>query len=506
MNISDWIERQAGFAPDKTAIRYEGQEISYAGLADRIGAAAWALKHELGVKPGDRVAHLGLNSPEMLVLLFACAQMGAIFTPLNWRLAPPEHAYILGHSGASVLIADSAFIEHVERIGTIVQGVPLACIGSPPPGWQDWNVLVDSAQSRDHPEGSYGDPVILVYTSGTTGRPKGAVLTQSNLFWNAVNSAHMHDMSGADHVLTTIPLFHVGGMNVQTLPCLHVGGTVTLHGRFDPGETLRAIERDRPDLTVLVPAQMSALIAHPDWETADLSSLRVVTTGSMIVPVPLIEKLHRRGLPVIQVYGSTETAPVVVYQKRADAERKLGSTGRAGLHSEIRLVDKQFQDVPVGTRGEILVRGPQVMREYWRDPQATAEALRDGWYYSGDIGHLDEEGWLYIDERKRDVIISGGENIYPAELEAILAECEAIAEAAVVGQADEKWGEIPVAVVVLREAGVMDREAVLALFGSRIARYKHPRDVRFLEALPRNVMGKVQKFLLREMLDEGVGA
>jgi fatty-acyl-CoA synthase len=506
MNLSDWIVRQAGFAPGKTAIRYRGAETSYAALAQRIEAAAWALKHELGVSRGDRVAHLGLNSPEMLVLLFACARMGAIFTPLNWRLAPPEHAYILGNSGASVLIADHDFVGHVERIGTIVQGVPLASIGPSPHGWQDWNVLVDSAQSRDPAEGSYGDPVLLVYTSGTTGRPKGAVLTQSNLFWNAVNSAHMHDLTGDDHVLTTIPLFHVGGMNIQTLPCLHAGGAVTLHGRFDPGETLAAIARDRPDLTVLVPAQMSAVIAHPDWKTADLSSLRVVTTGSTIVPVPLIEAFHERGLPVIQIYGSTETAPVVVYQTRADAKRRVGSTGRAGLHSEMRLVDKQCTDVPAGTRGEILIRGPQVMREYWNDPQATAEALREGWYYSGDIGHLDDEGWLYVDERKTDVIISGGENIYPAELEAVLAECDLIADSAVVARPDEKWGEVPVAAVVLRDAGALDREAVLALFGDRIARYKHPRDVLFLDALPRNVMGKVQKFRLREMLAEGAEA
>ena len=500
MNISDWIERQAGFTPDKLAIRFEAAEITYAALAKRIEAAAWALKHELGILPGDRVAHLGLNSPEMLVLLFACARMGAIFTPLNWRLAPPEHAYILGHSGASVLIADCEFVRHVEKIGTIVQGMPLASIGPPPHGWQDWNVLVDSAQSRDDCDGSQEDPVLLVYTSGTTGRPKGALLTQANLFWNAVNSIHMHDLTGDDHVLTTIPLFHVGGMNVQTLPCLHAGGTVTLHARFDPVETLTAIERDRPSLTVLVPAQMSALLALPEWETADLSSLRVVTTGSMIVPVPLIEKLHQRGLQVIQIYGSTETAPVVVYQKRADAESRLGSTGRVGLHSEMRLVDKEFADVPAGTRGEILIRGPQVMREYWGDPQATAETLRDGWYYSGDIGHIDKEGWLYIDERKKDVIISGGENVYPAELEAVLAECEQIAEAAVVARPDEQWGEIPVAAVVLREADRMDREAVLALFGSRIARFKHPKDVLFLDALPRNAMGKVQKFLLREIV------
>jgi fatty-acyl-CoA synthase len=205
---------------------------------------------------------------------------------------------------------------------------------------------------------------------------------------------------------------------------------------------------------------------------------------------------------MVQIYGSTETAPVVVYQTQANAERKLGSTGRAGIHSEIRLVDKQYNEVPAGTRGEILVRGPQVMREYWGDPAGTAEALRDGWYHSGDIGHLDEEGWLYVDERKKDVIISGGENIYPAELEAVLAKCEAIAEAAVVARADEQWGEIPVATVVLREAGAMDCEAVLALFGSRIARFKHPKDVLFLEALPRNVMGKVQKYLLREIVAE----
>jgi fatty-acyl-CoA synthase len=390
MNLSHWIDRQAGFTPDKPAIRFEGREITYAALAARIEAAAWALKHELGVLAGDRVAHLGHNSPEMLILLFACARMGAIFVPLNWRLVPPEHAFILGHSGASVLIADSEFVGHVEEIGTIVHGMPLACIGAPPDGWQDWNVLIDSAQSHDESVGTYDDPVLLVYTSGTTGRPKGALLTQSNLFWNSVNSTHMHDMTSSDHVLTTIPLFHVGGMNIQTLPCLHAGGTVTLHARFDPAETLSAIAEDRPSLTVLVPAQMSALMSLPDWHTADLSALRFVTTGSMIVPVSLIEKFHERGLPMVQIYGSTETAPVVVYQTRADAERKLGSTGRAGLHSEIRLVDKQFNDVSAGTRGEILIRGPQVMREYWGDPRATAEALRDGWYYSGDSRRAQE--------------------------------------------------------------------------------------------------------------------
>jgi fatty-acyl-CoA synthase len=313
----------------------------------------------------------------------------------------------------------------------------------------------------------------------------------------------MHDLTGDDHVLTTIPLFHVGGMNIQTLPALHAGATVTLHPRFDPAATLRAIARDRPTLTVLVPAQMLALFDLAEWESADLSSLRFVTTGSTIVPVPLIERLHERGVKVIQIYGSTETAPVVVYQTLADSERKLGSTGRAGLHSEMRLVDDAGVEVGPGERGEVLISGPQVMREYWGDPAATREALRDGWFHSGDIGHLDADGWLYVDERKKDVIISGSENIYPAELEAVLAACDAIAESAVVARPDGKWGEVPVAAVVARDTRGLDRGDVLALFEGRIARFKHPRDVVFLTALPRNAMGKVQKFRLREIVAEG---
>ncbi len=220
------------------------------------------------------------------------------------------------------------------------------------------------------------------------------------------------------------------------------------------------------------------------------------------MPVPPIRRLHERGVKVIQVYGSTETAPVVVYQTGDDAERRIGSAGRAGLHSEMRLVDEAGNEVPPGERGEILIRGPQVMREYWGDPNGTAAALRDGWFHSGDVGHLDGDGWLYVDERKKDVIISGGENIYPAELEAVLAECDAIAENAVVARRDGKWGETPVAAVVLRRDGELDRDAVLALFEGRIARYKHPRDVVFMPALPRNAMGKVQKFRLREIVAE----
>ncbi|MEE8445209.1 MAG: long-chain fatty acid--CoA ligase [Alphaproteobacteria bacterium] len=500
MNLSDWIERWADTAPDRVAVRFAGEEIGYAALARRISAAARVLDGELHVRRGDRVAHLGYNSLEMLVLIFACARTGAIFTPLNWRLAPPEHAFIVEDSGAGLLIAEPEFAGHVAAIGEAAARITCVSLGAASGDWLSWPALV-AAQDSDHEANASGDdPLLLVYTSGTTGRPKGVVLTQDALYWNALNSTAMHELTEADHVLTAIPMFHVGGINIQTLPVLHAGGTVTLHPRFDADAVLEAIERDRPSLCVLVPPMMAALLDHPRWETADLSSLRVVTTGSSIVPLPLIRGFHARGLPVIQVYGSTETAPIATCLSRADAEAKIGSGGKAAMHCDMRLVDDAGAEVAPGQPGEILIRGANVMREYWGNRAATAEALRDGWFHSGDIGHLDADGYLYIDERKGDMIISGGENIYPAELEAVLAECPEVAECAVVARPDERWGEVPVAVVAPRDGAAIDKQAVLGLFKGRIARFKHPKDVLFLDALPRNAMGKVQKFRLREIL------
>ena len=496
MKLSDWIEERA--AEDRIAVRFAGAEITYAALGRRIRAAARALEQALSVRRGERVAHLGYNSLDMLVLLFACARTGAIFTPLNWRLAPPEHGFILEDSGASVLIAEPAFAGHVAAIGEAAASITRVSLGAAPEGWLSWPELLPRDDNHE-PAGGAGDPVLLVYTSGTTGRPKGALLTQDALYWNALNSADMHELSDADHVLTVIPMFHVGGLNIQTLPVLLAGGTVTLHPRFDADAVFEAIERDRPTLCVLVPPMMAALLGHARWAAADLSSLRMVTTGSSIVPLPLIRGFHARGLPVIQVYGSTETAPIATCLARADAQARIGSAGRPARHCEVRLIDGDGGDAAPGQAGEILIRGPNLMREYWGNGAATAAALRDGWFHSGDIGHLDADGYLYVDERKADMIISGGENIYPAELEAVLAECPRIAECAVVARPDQRWGEVPVAVVAPREGEVIDRDAVLGLFEGRVARFKHPKDVLFLAALPRNAMGKVQKFRLREM-------
>lgn len=506
MDISGWIDKWAASSPDKVAIRFEGAAITYGELAARISSLALAMRRELAVAAGDRVAHLGLNSPDMLVLLFACARLGAILTPLNWRLAAPEHDYMLRQSGARIVFADRDFQDHVDGLEALAGESRRVCLEAAPPrpGWIDFASLVRGGERDDDFEPlPANSPLLIVYTSGTTGRPKGAVLTHEALDCNARNSVAAHGLVSSDHILSTLPMFHVGGLNIQTTPALYAGATVTLHRKFDAAAALRAITGERPTLTVLVPAQMAAIIDHPDWPGADLSSLRMLTTGSSIVPTHLIDAWHQRGVPVVQIYGSTETAPYAIHQTRDQAFSTVGSTGKAAKYCDIRLVDEQGRDAAAGVRGEILVRGANVMTGYWDDPGSTAEALRGGWFHSGDIAYQDDDGFFYVVDRKKDMIISGGENIYPAELEAVLHAHGDIGEAAVVGRADRRWGEIAVAVIVAREGSDLTKSAVLALFEDRLARYKHPRDVIFTAALPRNAMGKIVKYKIREMVASG---
>jgi fatty-acyl-CoA synthase len=501
MELSAWLERWADFQGAKTAVEFEGGEISYEALAARAARLARALKSGLAIGRGDRVAFLGYNSPEYLALLFACARLGALLVPLNWRLAAPEHRYMLGDCGASALLVEPDFLAHAEALRRELPDCRFVSLGAAPEGWLAWEALLADAKGDDrNSRVDLASPLLVVYTAGTTGRPKGAVLSQAALQWNAVNATAMHDLTSADRVLTTLPMFHVGGLNIQTLPALHAGAAVILHRRFELEAAIAAIAQARPSLTVMVPAQLKAFLEHPDWPRLDLSSLRAVATGSTIVPAPLIEAWQARGVPVIQVYGSTETAPIAVHQRIADAFDTVGSTGKPALHCEARIVTREGREAGPGERGEILVRGPNVMFEYWGDPRATAAALQDGWFHTGDIGHRDERGNYYVDERKNDLIISGSENIYPAELEAVLAECPAIAEAAVVARPHERWGEVPVAVVVARKGEALGREAVLALFRDRLARFKHPHDVIFVDSLPRNAIGKVLKYRVREMV------
>ena len=541
------IERHARRTPHNTALHFAGDDISYGQLWQRIEAATITLVAQ-GVKPGDRVAWLGLNDPTQLVLLFALARLGAILLPLNYRLALPELAAIMAHAGVSLIVADdhhtvmidalfaeshrdSAGLQEPVNERPKVQGALKPRIASAGIKLLDAKRLcaptgsMPSAVDASQLAGTCASPVLLVYTSGTTGKPKGALHTQAGLMANCVISGDAHAFTCDDHVLTVLPLFHVGGLCIQTLPALYAGATVTLHARFDAGAWLADVQARRPSMSVLVPATLRAVIEHPNFADTDLSSLRLLNAGSSTIPASQIAAFHARGVPVCQVYGATETGPVSIYLKREDAVQRAGSAGRAGLHVKARLVDvnadalgrgatghgatangqkshegqegQEGQDVTPGAVGELWIRAPNVMREYWNDP--ANPAFQHGWFHTGDLARCDDDGFYWVVGRSKDMIISGGENIYPAEIENVLADCPLILEAAVIGQPDAKWGEVAVAVVVKKLGVSMDEAGVMQLFDGKLARFKHPRRVLFMDSLPKTALGKVQKSGLAEL-------
>ena len=500
MDLSDLIERNAAFTPDKPATVFEDEILSYAALNARIEQTARALKTELRVSRGDRVAVLSLNRPDYLVLLYACARLGAMLVPLNWRLAVAEQLFILLDASVKVLVLEQAFAEILPALGKQLPDTRIVGLDFAPPKGTAFDALLAQAHGDGrNPHTDLTCPLLIVYTSGTTGRPKGAVLRQEALLWNAVMSQHMHGLTSEDHVLTVLPFFHVGGLNIQTTPALHFGATVTIHARFTPDTTLAAIARDRPTLTVLVPATIQAVTDHPDWLSTDLSSLKAISTGSTIVPPHLIERFVARGVPVLQVYGSTETCPVAVYTRFGGDLSRVGSTGLPGLCCEAVVIDDAGVELPLDTPGEIAVRGPNVFSEYWGNEEATREALHDGWYRTGDIGLRDADGYFWVHDRKKNLIISGGENIYPAEVERVLLEHPDVVECGVVGRPDPRWDEVPVAYVIRRSGCLIEAESLKAHVLTQLARFKVPRDIIFVDDLPRTALGKVQHFMLRQL-------
>jgi fatty-acyl-CoA synthase len=500
VDLCSLIERNAAFAPDKTAIAFEGKRLSYAEFAARIERTATALKGELGVGRGDRVAILSLNRPDYLVLLYACARLGAILVPLNWRLAVAEQLFILSDAGAKVLMLEEAFSGMLAELGQTAPGPSVVGLDfTPPAGTSFEALLARSSGTSRNPHTDLSCPLLIVYTSGTTGRPKGAVLRQNALFWNGVMSQHMHNMTSDDHVLTVLPFFHVGGLNIQTTPALQLGATVTVHARFTPDTALATIEQDRPTLTVMVPAVIQAVSEHPAWAAADLSSLKAVATGSTIVAPHLIERFVARGVPVLQVYGSTETCPIAVYTRLGGDLSRTGSTGLAGLCCEAKVIDRAGNELPAGTPGEIAVRGPNVFFEYWGNEGATREALHDGWYRTGDIGLYDADGYFWVRDRKKNMIISGGENVYPAEVERVLLEHPDVSECAVIGRPDPRWDEVPIAYVIAKSGCRLEAEELRVHLQAQLARYKVPREIVFVADLPRTALGKVQHFLLKQL-------
>ena len=503
MDLSDLIARNAAFTPDKSALIFEGERLSYRAFYEHIERAAHALNAEFGVSRGDRVAILSLNRPDYLVLLYACARLGAMLVPLNWRLAAAELTFILSDASPKVLLLEHAFAGILPAFETALPDMRLVGLDFEPRGASFNALLQNSVHVVPDPDVDLSCPLLIVYTSGTTGRPKGAVLTQQALLWNGVMSQHMHALISDDHVLTVLPFFHVGGLNIQTTPALHHGATVTIHARFAPDAALAAIARDRPTLTVLVPATIQAMTDHPAWPSTDLSSLKAISTGSQTVPPHLIERFAARGVPVLQVYGSTETCPIAVYTRLGGDLSREGSTGLRGLCCDARVVDDPGVELAPEASGEIVVRGPNVFSGYWGNEEATRDVLRDGWFRTGDIGSVDSDGYFYVHDRKKNIIISGGENISAAEVERALLEHPDVADCGVVGRPDSRWNEVPVAYVVPRAGGSINAETLQAHMLARLARFKVPRDFVFVDDLPRTALGKVQHFRLKELAGEG---
>lgn len=508
MNIADWIEKWAHTAPEKIALRFEGEEYTYPQMNAAIKANARMLRQQLGIKPGDRVAYLGQNHPQVLLLMFACARLGAIFVPLNWRLAAREHLRMLQDCGAAVLFVDDLYLEQSAGFPAELPDCRCVAVNSGQGGKKDgdgaWpclrELLAASEEGADrYPDIGPENPLLIIYTSGTTGFPKGAVLTQDAVQTNAHNCVLLHEMTCRDVILTMLPLFHVGGLNIQTTTGFYAGACIILQRIFEPQKVLDTLANDGVTLTVILPAHMPALRALPGWEDAKLS-LRAVLTGSSYIPDEMVRYWHGRGIPLLNMYGASETAPVAIHQSVSNAFATAGTIGFPAMHCEIRVVNVLGEDCPTDVPGEILVRGKNVMIRYWGNEKASCEALCEGgWFRTGDIGYVDAKGCYRIIDRKKDMIISGGENIYPTELENTLLDHPEIVEAAVVGRPDPRWGEVPVAIVVRREGSRLDKAGVLEWFVGRLGSYKHPKDVMFVDALPRNEMRKVLKHVLRDV-------
>ncbi|MER5718262.1 long-chain fatty acid--CoA ligase [Streptomyces sp. NPDC002132] len=489
--LGSWPARRARKTPHRTALIHGERPTDYAALHRRTTSLAHALRAR-GVRRGDRVAYLGPNHPSYLETLFATGALGAVFVPLNTRLAGPEIAYQLADSGAKVLV-------HGPASAALVAGLP---------GSTDVRAYVEvgaeyeealaaaDVEPFDEPVGP-DDTCVIMYTSGTTGRPKGAMLTHGNLTWNAVNVLVDTDLIADERALVTAPLFHTAGLNMLTLPVLLKGGACVLVEAFDPQTTFDLVERHRITFMFGVPTMFDQLARHPHWPDADLSSLRILTCGGSPVPTPLIAAYQERGLTFLQGYGMTEAAPGTLFLDAEHAVSKAGSAGVPHFFSDVRVVRPDLTPVDAGETGEIIVRGPHVMPGYWGLPEETAAAFADGWFRSGDAAQVDKDGYVHIVDRIKDMIISGGENVYPAEIEDRLLTHPDIVECAVIGVHDETWGEVPRAVVVPREGASLDPAEVLASLDGRLAKYKIPKSVVIADELPRTASGKLLKARVR---------
>ncbi len=498
----DWIKRHAERTPQKLALVdvHTGQELRYADLDRRINRCASFLQQELGVARGDRVSIIAMNSASYFEILFACGRIGAILNTINWRLSVPEMAYILQDCAPKVLIYEPDFREAVASLLPDLAVEAAICLGGG--AGEEWTyqaaLAAGSPAPFEGPRLGYDETWAIIYTSGTTGRPKGAQVTYGNFFFNAVGMGQAIDLTANDVNLNVLPTFHIGGLGLFAGPTFHAGGTVILMRTFDVGELLRLIEMWQVSVILLVPAMYMMLAQSPDLTPADLSSVRHWASGGSALPPALLQEFARQGIVIQQGFGMTETGPTVFLIDKAHALSKAGSVGKAVLHTDVCIMDRQLNKLGPGEVGELCIRGGNVTSGYWKRPEATAEAIIDGWLHSGDAALYDEDGYYFIVDRWKDMYISGGENVYPAEVENVLYQHPAVAETAVIGVPHPKWQEVGKAIVVLKAGQSASEEELIDFCQDKLARYKIPKSVAFTDVLPRTAAGKVLKRALKE--------
>jgi fatty-acyl-CoA synthase len=494
LGIGTWIHRRRVKSAESIAILDAGRRLRYDVLAERIDRLTNALRTR-GVAAGDRVAYLGPNAAEFLETLFACGQLGAVFVPLNTRLAGDELTYIVADAGARLLF-------HAPDFTDVVATMPLPRVvtGGSPDGAAGYEDMLAGAPP-DHPDlpVSLDDPALILYTSGTTGRPKGAVLSHGNLTWNAINVLVDYDVASAEVALMVSPLFHVASLGMGALPTLLKGGTLVLQAVFDPAAVLAAIAEHRVTALSGVPTTFQLLAEHPNWSLTELSSVTKLTCGGSPVPARVADAYEQRGLSFSSGYGMTETSPGATSLSPRHSRERSTTSGLPHFFTDVRVVDPAGRDLPPGEIGEILISGPNVIARYWNRPDATTEAIGDGgWFRSGDLGFRDSDGFLTIADRVKDMFISGGENVYPAEVERVVLELPEVAEVAVIGVPDDRWGEVGRAVVVPTAGRSVTHDLIAQHLDGRVARYKIPKSTLVVASLPRTATGKIRKREVRE--------
>ncbi len=490
MTLYERIAHHAQVQPAKNAIETDVGNISYAQLQVLIDQCIKYFQ-SVGLSRGDRIAILSFNHPDWFIAVFAAARCGIILVPMNWRLSTDELLFVLNDSQPKVLLHDQHFAGTAKTLQANNNALHLQQCGTHefPPAVSSEEKIDKELNEQSVKQDELSQPLLIVYTSGTTGRPKGAVLSQQALMCSAEMSVHMHSMNTTDRILNVLPLFHVGGLNIQPLPALLSGATLVLPQGFEPQAALDSISKNNISLMTVVPTVIKAMMSCPNWHAADLSALKALAIGSTDVPIDIIKSVHERGVPMLQVYGATETSPVAIYQTLKNAHVE-GSIGQAGKLCNIRLIDNRGNLAAVNQSGEIQVKGDNILNSYWQDEQSTNAAMVDGWFRTGDVAHVDSNGFYWFDDRLKHVIISGGENIYPAELERVISQVTGVGAVSVVGIPNDKWGEVPLAIIEKSQGAELDAQTIQQACSS-IAKFKQPREILFIDQLPRNALGKI---------------